>query len=460
METAVTPAQTAPGRTPAASSVFTGPPGSAGPPGEQRPPGPASTEPGPPGPTTPQVESRTTDRALATSASVRQVTTTTGVHRLAFIDGLRGLAAVYVVISHVWDTVFTRRPPSVQSLREFTAFLGFGRFAVTLFIVVSGFSIGLGAWRGGLRWPRGTRNYVTRRFTRIWPPYAAAVLLSSLLAATVLSHDDGTLFDSVNNIRLSGVVDHLLLLQDVHWAGPAGSSAFWSIAVEFHIYFAFLVVLIIVRWRNSAWIPAVIVCMLITAVAVGDPHNPFLHWLGGLSPSLYALFIIGFWAAGSAVVGVPFSSGRWRWSMIGMMGLGVMLIVVLRRHFVPLSPLMDFIIGPAAALLITGLVVGRYGKVQRMLSHRRVVWLGDCSYSIYLIHAVVIEIVWRVVVVPITTDVLARLVLELFFGVVASVATARLFYIAIERRFLRPGSRERGGPAPMGAPAEVATDTV
>ena len=156
--------------------AYYGPPGSAGPPGEQRPTGAlASTEPGPPGPTTPQVESRTTDRALATSASVRQVTTTTGVHRLAFIDGLRGLAAVYVVISHVWDTVFTRRPPSVQSLREFTAFLGFGRFAVTLFIVVSGFSIGLGAWRGGLRWPRGTRNYVTRRFTRIWPPYAAAV---------------------------------------------------------------------------------------------------------------------------------------------------------------------------------------------------------------------------------------------------------------------------------------------
>ena len=191
---------------------------------------------------------------------------------------------------------------------------------------------------------------------------------------------------------------------------------------------------------EPAWIPAVIVCMLITAVAVGDPHNPFLHWLGGLSPSLYALFIIGFWAAGSAVVGVPFSSGRWRWSMIGMMGLGVMLIVVLRRHFVPLSPLMDFIIGPAAALLITGLVVGRYGKVQRMLSHRRVVWLGDCSYSIYLIHAVVIEIVWRVVVVPITTDVLARLVLELFFGCCERRNSACFLH---RNRILRSYVRER-----------------
>jgi peptidoglycan/LPS O-acetylase OafA/YrhL len=109
------------------------------------------------------------DLALSTDVGLREATTTTGIHRLGFIDGLRGLAAVYVVISHCWDSVFNLRPPSVRHLRDVTAFLGFGRYAVAVFIVVSGFSIGLGAWKGGLSWPNGTWSYVRRRVTRIWP---------------------------------------------------------------------------------------------------------------------------------------------------------------------------------------------------------------------------------------------------------------------------------------------------
>jgi peptidoglycan/LPS O-acetylase OafA/YrhL len=383
------------------------------------------------------------DSSLSTRAELRSVTTTTGIHRLGFIDGLRGLAAVYVVISHVWDTVFTRRPPSVHTLREVTGFLGFGRYAVTLFIVVSGFSIGLGAWRGGLRWPGGTKTYVRRRVRRIWPPYVAAVLISSLIAATVLSTDDGTLFDQANNIRVSGVLDHLLLLQDIHWAGPAGSSAFWSIAVEFHIYFVFLLVLAAMRRWSWAWMPAAAGFMLLTAASIAFPGVRVLHFLGGMSPSLYALFIVGFIAASAAVAHAPFDSVQWRRFLVGMFGLGCVLIIACRAHWVALSPLNDFLIGPVVAFVITQLVTGHYAGLERILSSAPLVWLGDCSYSLYLIHAVVIEIVWRVAVVPVTGNVLLRLVLELVLGVAASIVVARTFYLAFERPFLRASSKRR-----------------
>jgi peptidoglycan/LPS O-acetylase OafA/YrhL len=385
--------------------------------------------------------------SLTTAAELRSVTTTTGVHRLGFIDGLRGLAAVYVVISHIWDTAFSRRPPSVHTLREVTAFLGFGRYAVSLFIVVSGFSIGLGTWRGGLRWPGGTRTYVRRRVQRIWPPYAAAVLISSLLAATVLSKDDGTLFDQANKIRPLGVIDHLALIQDIHWWGPAGSEAFWSIAVEFHIYFFFLLVLVLMRRWSWSWQPVVAALMVLSALAIGFPGNALLHFLGGLTPSLYALFIIGIIAAGAGVADTPFNDRSWRRFLIVMGALGCVLIVLCRIHYVPLSPLNDFLIGPGAAFLITQMVSGRYPGVRRLLSSRPAVWLGDCSYSIYLIHAVVIEIVWRVAVAPVTSSPLLRLVLELVLGVGASVLVARCFYYAFERPFLRPAQRPATPPA-------------
>jgi peptidoglycan/LPS O-acetylase OafA/YrhL len=284
----------------------------------------------------------------------------------------------------------------------------------------------------------------------------AAVLISSLLAATVLSTDDGTLFDQANNIRPLGVIDHLALIQDIHWWGPAGSSAFWSIAVEFHIYFFFLLVLVAMRRWPWSWQPAVAALMVLTGLAIGFPGNSVLHWLGGLSPSLYALFIIGFIAAGAAVAHAPFDDRSWRRFLIAMGAFGCVLIVLCRTHYVALSPLNDFLIGPVAAFLITQLVRGRYAGLQRVLSSRPVVWLGDCSYSIYLIHAVVIEIVWRVAVAPVTSAPLLRLVLELVLGVGASIVVARAFYHAFERPFLRSAPRRSARAAERSPAPEAA----
>src|SRR6186713_330752 len=96
-----------------------------------------------------------------------RATTTAAPTRLAFLDGLRGLAATYVVVSHTWDTVFAADAVKDSPLRAATAFMGFGRYAVALFILISGFSLGLVAWRNDFRWPGGTRSFAYRRVKRI-----------------------------------------------------------------------------------------------------------------------------------------------------------------------------------------------------------------------------------------------------------------------------------------------------
>ena len=93
---------------------------------------------------------------------------------------------------------------------------------------------------------------------------------------------------------------------------------------------------------------------------------------------------------------------------------------------------------------ITQRAAARLPTLQRVLASLPIVWLGDCSYSIYLVHAVVIEIVWRAGVAAVTTDPLLRLVLELTFVVIGSVLVARAFFVACERPFLR---RRSGRPA-------------
>src|SRR3954454_5208955 len=66
-----------------------------------------------------------------------------GAHRprLAGLDGVRGLAALFVVIHHVFLRAFPGYP--VDRAPFWAGWFIYGRFAVVVFIVLSGFSLAL-----------------------------------------------------------------------------------------------------------------------------------------------------------------------------------------------------------------------------------------------------------------------------------------------------------------------------
>ncbi len=69
--------------------------------------------------------------------------------RLAGLDGLRGLAALYVVVNHVFLRAFPGYP--VDHAPFWAGWFIYGRFAVVVFIVLSGFSLALSPARHGWR---------------------------------------------------------------------------------------------------------------------------------------------------------------------------------------------------------------------------------------------------------------------------------------------------------------------
>ena len=69
--------------------------------------------------------------------------------RLAGLDGIRGLAALYVVINHVFLRAFPGYP--VDHAPFWAGWFIYGRFAVVVFIVLSGFSLALAPSRHGWR---------------------------------------------------------------------------------------------------------------------------------------------------------------------------------------------------------------------------------------------------------------------------------------------------------------------
>jgi len=91
--------------------------------------------------------------------------------RLAGLDGVRGLAALFVVVNHVFLRAFPGYP--VDRAPFWAAWFIYGRFAVVVFIVLSGFSLALSPARQGWRLD-GVSRFARRRARRILPPYWAA----------------------------------------------------------------------------------------------------------------------------------------------------------------------------------------------------------------------------------------------------------------------------------------------
>ena len=183
--------------------------------------------------------------------------------RLAGLDGIRGLAALYVVINHVFLRAFPGYP--VDHAPFWAGWFIYGRFAVVVFIVLSGFSLALSPARHGWRLD-AVSEFARRRARRILPAYWAA-LAFSLAVAWLIVPQPGNGVPDAKSVIVNG-----LLVQNIV---PAHSpnAAFWSMAVEAQLYILFPLLLLMVRRRGAAVMLAT-VAVVVAAVGIFGPHIP------------------------------------------------------------------------------------------------------------------------------------------------------------------------------------------
>ena len=110
--------------------------------------------------------------------------------RLPFLEGIRGLLALYVVIGHIFTmadpAAFSGRVSSASDgMQAWARAFSFGHMAVAGFIVLSGFSLQIALYIGsGGKLTRIDRFY-GRRARRILPAYYACLIASIIVATTV-----------------------------------------------------------------------------------------------------------------------------------------------------------------------------------------------------------------------------------------------------------------------------------
>lgn len=299
--------------------------------------------------------------------------------RFSALDGWRGIAAVGVavfhlsVLGHFFDVSF---------IRKADVFVDF-------FFVLSGFVL-THAYGGRLSSKEEFFCFAIRRFGRLWPLHIVTTLV--LVAIEVLKFA-AMKFAGLGagapafagRTGLDALAYNIFLLHglgffpDFTWNLPS-----WSISTEFYVYATFAGVCVVFG-RPSAMIAAVAALLagLVFFVLLGGHAGP---------PPLYAAvprcmceFFIGvlvyllFRSMPQSIV-----SGA-SWLEIPVVLLMVAVVSMMpRSHLAFVSP---FLFGATIFVFATG-----GGIVSRLLEWRPIQSVGEISYSIYLVHFVVLTL--------------------------------------------------------------------
>ena len=310
--------------------------------------------------------------------------------RLAGLDGVRGLAALFVVVNHVFLRAFPGYP--VDRAPFWAAWFIYGRFAVVVFIVLSGFSLALSPARHGWRLD-GVSRFAHRRARRILPAYWAA-LAFSLAMAWLFVPPPGEGAPDAKSVVVNG-----LLVQNLVGA-PSPNRSFWSMGVEAQLYVVFpLMVLTVRRWGAVVMVAGV--TLVVGTVGILGPHIAGLNAFELQSPpDLAALFAIGVASAG--IVGASRSRRSWPWGALALAAVAPVVVIVEWQGSVwTLDHLfwVDLALGPAVACLLAGLATGHAAPLLRVLDARPIRSLGAWSYSLYLTHGPIVVVVYEKIVV-------------------------------------------------------------
>jgi peptidoglycan/LPS O-acetylase OafA/YrhL len=348
--------------------------------------------------------------------------------RLAGLDGLRGLAALYVVVYHVSLRAFPGYP--YEGAPFWAGWFVYGRFAVLVFIVLSGFSLALSPARAGWRLD-GIAAYARRRARRILPAFWAALAFSLLVAWLIVPQPRSGVPDAMS-VLVNG-----LLVQNIVGA-PSPNTAFWSIAVEVQLYVLLPVLLLLTRKRGALAMVAG-VTLVVAAVGIVGPHVARLDtFVTESAPDLAALFALGIASAGVVVAG---TRKAWPWPWLALAaGAPVLAMIACQGSAWTFGRLywIDLAIAPAIACLLIGLASGRPASLVRLLDARPIRGLGSSSYSLYLTHAPIIAIVYGLIVShwfhPGTVDFLVSLAIVLPLTIAFAKAFASVFERGLQPR--------------------------
>ncbi len=416
-----------------------------------------------------------------------------------FLDGLRGLAALYVFIRHATVLLYARpdHPAFINRLIA-SGFFSF-RFAVAavyFFFVLSGFVIHLRYAQKLAADPRGATfgwpGFFWRRARRLYPPLLFALALTFVFDSAGL-HLHLPVYQTelvphrvvTPHLDLGTLLANIAFLANVHLPTFSGGfftskvwgtdAPLWSLTFEWWFYMIYPAFWWLTR-RSILLATSVVAAgfalhYLVHHLEQSHPSAQSIHllvmtltafpawWIGALLADIYAGRIKApFWALSPLLLLLPFTAVIPEEGAVARTPAAIDLSHG-GMHFIRALASSDGslqVIGLAlafAGLISLGFALQRRGLTLRPLNALK--WLGDMSYTLYLIHMPICVFVsgWLMSRTPQRT--LPHTPWLVFLIIPTMLAIAWLAHLLVERPFTRSHTRT---PRPeANAPAAAAS---
>ncbi len=250
-----------------------------------------------------------------------------------------------------------------------------------LFFILSGFCLVYQVFSRPDR-PYSFKTYALHRFRRIYPPYFASLLAAVCLAAVAWSRINAHLHWATEPVSIRSLITALMLVES-HYCLP-----FWSLVIEMQWYI--IVPILAILWKRSRWAMHSGTLFVIGVAAVLDQ-------LQVLHLRLLVMYLPIFWIGIVIADIVTMQDTRVRLLLQRGIWLVLMLAGALAIYiYVPPPPVWGQTTAHTYpfAIFYTGLLsAALFTKVgRRLFSCRWLTQAGECSYSLYLVHALVIYV--------------------------------------------------------------------
>jgi len=338
-------------------------------------------------------ESRMDGRAPTDGSSTVGNSGTSAPRRLEWLDALRGWAVFAVVAVHSGEAAHST---GIVSKVVFA-----GQYGVQLFFLVSALTISITYDSHIERYGKSAMSqlsWLTKRFFRIAPLYYIAALFypAEKYVVYVLSHHRyGWELNPLN------ILANLLFIHT--WVPSANNSVVpggWSIGVEMFFYALVPLIWLVVPTRRRAVYLCIgagtclLATFLVSKAFTGSfyvPNSSYLYyWFPSQAPVI--LFGLVFYFNYRAKLGSP---TKLRTAASCFAGFLVLLVLALYcgtgGEAAPV--LAPTILGVAFILLVLSLHAG----IKSLVVSRFAVFLGKISYSVYIVHFLVLELILVVI---------------------------------------------------------------
>ncbi|WP_406311800.1 acyltransferase [Streptosporangium sp. NBC_01639] len=406
--------------------------------------------------------------------------------RQSWLDALRGFAALVVVFEHSLDALL----PEIRG--SISPWFDFGQYGVLVFFLASGYVVPISLEHRG-----SVRGFWITRFFRLYPLWGLAAAVGTAFGAVGVY---ATLPDQATEQPVSFAVAHLTMLQDL-LGTPSVVNVFWTLSYEMVFYL--LVTAMFVGGVHRASTRAALtlaVCALIAGIFVpagwlSDTLGQGVVWItavallagfaavlsadrgirryGAAVIAVLALVVltlnsrVGAWQslmilatmfAGTALYRMersPAGRRRSRWTICLVPVLSVVAAVALGPGWgMPEAEQQAFVWSWSTAVVAAWLTFAAGLALRRRTIPPFLVWLGLVSYSVYLLHPLVLQVVRGLTMDPANIPLPERLAWEtaFFAAVVGCAALSHRFVESpaqlLGRRLARAArEHERHGPA-------------